>query len=79
MSDFDGKWFFYEYEWKVIGSFLLVYLFVVMWEFLRFKLKKKVWVDCVWFKGFVLKLVFNMWIVNVDRLFIRVRLVLWGF
>ena len=34
--------------------------------------------DCVWFKGHVPKLAFNMWIANADRLPTRARLASWG-
>lgn len=67
-----------EYEWKVEGSTTSTYSTADTWDYLRPRAEKRQWVDCVWFKGHVPKLAFNMWIANADRMPTRVRLASWG-
>lgn len=48
------------------------------WEVVRTRKQIKAWSKLVWFKGCVPKHAFNMWVANLNRLPMRVRLVSWG-
>lgn len=67
-----------EYEWIAGDSQLRIFRSATTWEVLRPREDVKDWVDVVWFKGYIPKHAFTMWVANYDRLSTRSRLVAWG-
>ncbi|XP_010490455.1 PREDICTED: uncharacterized protein LOC104768230 [Camelina sativa] len=66
------------YYWAIEGVPNQVYSSSKTWEILRPRQEEKEWSTSVWFKGGIPKHAFNMWLVHLNRLPTRERLVSWG-
>lgn len=66
------------FEWIVPGSATTIFSSALTWDHLRPRVPRPPWHTGVWFKGCIPKHAFHFWVVILNRLPVRDRLVRWG-
>lgn len=66
------------YEWVSERNGSNQYSSANAWDSLRPRRDKQQWADLIWYKGYIPKFAFTMWVANYNRLPTRSRLASWG-